>query len=219
MHSRTVEYVNFNGKTVQRTFYFNITKAELALREARSDGTWSQSLEVIKNSDKASVVLPEFEKLIEWSYGDKSEDGESFVKSDEIWSKFVNSEPWSALVMDLLTNAASAAQFFNAILPPDIAAANREAQAVDGFRPGASTERPVAPVTGVQPATRREAREAEGGGSVDGVPARDVREPQSPIVPTTPEIPGGIFQVPTAAEDDGVLRTSTARLDPQSPQL
>lgn len=146
MYTKPITYTNFNGQTVTKNFYFNITKAELALRELESDGTWSETLQTIAGSNQGSVVLPEFKKILKWTYGEKSEDGESFVKSDAAWERFENSEPWSVLIMELLSNGAYAAEFINKVLPPDLAAANLEAQKADGFRPGADTSRPTPPV-------------------------------------------------------------------------
>lgn len=145
MLTKKIKYTNFNGVEVEKAFYFNITKAELAMRELESDGTWSETLKNIENSSQGSVVMPEFKKIIKWTYGEKSQDGESFEKSDAIWAKFENSEAWSNLIMELLTDAGYAAEFINAVLPADIAAKNREAQATNGFRPGANTERPAVP--------------------------------------------------------------------------
>jgi hypothetical protein len=180
MLTKSITYTNFNGDKVTRNFYFNITKAELALRELESDGNWSQTLERIQGSSKGSVVLPEFKKILKWTYGEKSEDGESFIKSEEAWARFENSEPWSELIIELLSDASAAANFINDVLPPDIAARNVEAQKTNGFRPGADTSRPTPPVVGVPlvapqttenpnygttdaPQTRREVREQESG--------------------------------------------------------
>lgn len=143
MLTKAIKYTNFNGQEVTKNFYFNITKAEIALRELESDGTWSETLKNIQKSDKGSVVMPEFRKIIKWTYGQKSDDGESFEKSDAIWERFNNSEPWSVLIMELLTDAGYAAEFINACMPADIAAANRERQAQDGFRPGSNTAPPA----------------------------------------------------------------------------
>lgn len=145
MYTETITYVNYNGEKVTKKFYFNISKAELALRELESDGTWSETLEKIANSNKGSVVLPEFKKIIRWTYGEKSADGESFEKSDEIWNRFENSEPWSILVMKLLSDADYSAHFINSCLPADMSRKNLEASKKNGFRPGADTSRPVPP--------------------------------------------------------------------------
>jgi hypothetical protein len=150
MLKKSITFENFDGVTVTKDYYFNITKAEIALRELESDGTWSETLEAIKNSDKGSVVLPEFRKIIQWMYGEK--DGDSFVKTDAAWERFNNSEPWSVLIMELLTNAGYAADFITAAMPADMQGQVKEAVATDGFRPGADISRPTPPVATQLPA-------------------------------------------------------------------
>jgi hypothetical protein len=149
MLKKAITFVNFDGVTVTKDYYFNITKAEIALREMESDGTWSETLEKIKSSDKGSEVLPEFRKILQWMYGEKQ--GDSFIKSEEVWARFNNSEPWSVLVMELLTNAGYAADFITAAMPADIQGPLREQSATPGFRPGADTSRPTPPVAAPTP--------------------------------------------------------------------
>lgn len=190
MFRHEITYNNFNGQPVTKAFYFNITKAELALAELESDGTWSQSIEKIAQSSKGSEVIPEFKKIIKWTYGEKSADGESFDKSDEAWARFVNSEPWSQLVWDLLTKDNFAATFINSVLPPDLSAAAREAAARNGFRPGASTDRPVPPAA-------REVQQAQVVSS-PGVPQQSYN--QQPNYGSAGAQQGGIEQVQQPAQ-------------------
>lgn len=149
MYTFTSTYTNFNGVEVTKKFYFNLTKAEIALREMESDNTFAATLMAIRESDQGSVVLPEFKKIVKWTYGVKSDDGEDFIKNDEVWNAFENSEPWSQLIMKLLTEPDFTQAFMTGVLPPDLNARAQEANAVNGFRPGADTSRPTPPNTPV----------------------------------------------------------------------
>lgn len=66
-------------------------------------------------------MVGEFEFLIQTAYGERSLDGKTFDKSPEILRKFVNSEAYSELFMELVGNADKAAEFFNGVLPADLA--------------------------------------------------------------------------------------------------
>lgn len=136
MLKKPITYTNFNNETVTRDFYFNLTKAEIALRELSSDGTFSAQIEQIKASDKGSEVMPAFVNILKWAYGVKSDDGERFIKNDEVWTAFQESPAYSVLIMELLSDGAYGAQFITAVLPPELAP---QIQAQDGFRPGAQT--------------------------------------------------------------------------------
>lgn len=199
-----ITYTNFNGKSVTKNFFFNITKAEIALRELESDGTWSETLNQIKNSDQGSIVMPEFKKIIKWCYGEKSLDGESFVKSDEAYSKFENSEAWSVLIMNLLTDAEWSAQFIEGVMPADMIATRKEQEATSGFRPGANTDRPTVP-------------------SVDTVGSNGTQSLTNPVFPAIqePVIPDSVDahapqnppSEPDIPEENPVQHISTPRED------
>lgn len=62
-----------------------------------------------------------FEEIILTAYGEKSDDGRRFVKSDELSQAFKETEAYSELFMELLTDDKAAAAFINGILPKDIA--------------------------------------------------------------------------------------------------
>jgi hypothetical protein len=157
-------YTNFNGDVVTKDFFFNLSKAELAEQEMTSDGTFSKSLIRIGESKKGSEILPEFKKILKWSYGVKSQDGERFIKTDEVWEQFQDSAAYEVLIMKLFTEEGFAAYFANGIVPADVSGQLKEQNAVPGFRPGADTSRPTPPVIGQQ-------------------------QFQAPIVPTTPQEP------------------------------
>jgi hypothetical protein len=211
MLGHSITYKNFNGVDVTKTFYFNITTSEIALAELESDGTWSQSLKIIGESNQGSVVVPEFKKILKWTYGEKSSDGESFDKSDEAWARFVNSEAWSTLIWDLLTKDNFAAEFMNAVMPADLAAKAKEAQAQPGFRPGANTERPTPPAASEVPGPGviplAPPLSGVGTGTIDKNYADPIREP-APLV-------DGITLYPEPPEEAGIIHQSLPREDPQ----
>ena len=69
-----------------------------------------------------------FEDFVLGAYGEKSADGESFVKSDEIREKFKNHPAYDALFMELIAGGDKAmADFFNAVIPNDISSKITEA--------------------------------------------------------------------------------------------
>lgn len=147
-----ITYVNFLGETKTKDFYFNLSKAELTERTVGSDGEFQATLERIKSSNKGSVVLPELVKIIKWSYGEISADGEQFLKTEEGWTRFESSPAYSELIMRFFSTDGGtfAASFINGVLPADLAAQAREQAAQNGFRPGADLSRPTPPVAGVQ---------------------------------------------------------------------
>lgn len=145
MLRKTFTYENYDGVTVTRDFYFNLSKAELQLREIGSDGEWSKTLERIRMSDKGSVVIPEFEQIIAWTYGVKTPDGDSIVKNEANLELFKGCPAYSLLIEELLSTEGAAAEFIKGVLPAGMVAQAEAQGTIPGFRPGADTSRPTPP--------------------------------------------------------------------------
>lgn len=116
MLKKTITYVDFAG--IQRTedFYFNLTDAELAQFELRTEGGFKEMIERITNAKSQLELVELFDRLIMASYGVKSADGRRFVKNDAVREEFRSTQAYSDLYMELVTDSKKAADFFNAIV-------------------------------------------------------------------------------------------------------
>jgi hypothetical protein len=74
----------------------------------------------------AQQIIDTFEELIRRSYGEKSPDGREFCKSPELVEKFMQTEAYNKLFMELCTDSKAAAEFFNNIVPQKIDIPNGE---------------------------------------------------------------------------------------------
>ena len=54
------------------------------------------------------------------AYGEKSEDGERFVKSKELSDAFMQTEAYNQLFTSLLTDANKASKFINSVFPKEL---------------------------------------------------------------------------------------------------
>lgn len=117
MFKKQITYENFDGEEVTETHYFNLTESELLELELTHPGGYSEYLDqIVKAKDRATLIAV-FKELILLSYGEKSEDGRSFMKSEEISHKFQCSGAYNSLFMELATNDESAAAFANGVIP------------------------------------------------------------------------------------------------------
>lgn len=120
MTTETITYTDYNGVTKTRKFYFNINKAELIKLETMTPGGVAQSLDEAAKAKDAVKLMKFFEDIIAMAYGEKSEDGERFIKSKEISEAFMQTEAYNKLFTDLLTDANRASRFINAIFPKEL---------------------------------------------------------------------------------------------------
>lgn len=140
MLKRPITYTDFNDVERTEDFYFNLTEAELLKMELGKAGGYSEMLSRIVATDDRVELTKIFDEIIIKSYGEKSGDGKSFIKSDELLAKFKCTAAYSALFTELMTNTDAAIEFVNGIMPkrireqmdnPDIQ--KTLAQSVKGF--------------------------------------------------------------------------------------
>lgn len=117
MFKKTVKYTNFDGETRSRDLYFNLTEAECAELEASDDNSLSKKIEIIVNADDRKEIVEVFKAILLKAYGERSADGETFMKSHEISHKFECSAAYNSLFMELATDSEKMANFINAVIP------------------------------------------------------------------------------------------------------
>lgn len=122
MLKKEIVYTDYNGVERKEIFWFHLSKAELLDMEMTTSGGYAESVQRIIDAKDTSALIRVFKDLIKKSYGVKSEDGRRFVKSDELFEEFSQTEAYSQLYMELTLNADKAAEFINGIIPQDLEA-------------------------------------------------------------------------------------------------
>lgn len=115
-----VTYTDYNGETVTEDYYFHLNKAELTMMQFEANGAFSQYLERLVVERNFKQLGIEFHNIILKSYGKKSDDGRLFRKSQTLRDEFEQSEAYSALFMELLSNEDKATKFIKGVLPADL---------------------------------------------------------------------------------------------------
>lgn len=121
MLKKTIEYLDLDGNKVRDVFYFNLSKAELAEMELRSNGTFAQNLMKIVADKNGDAIIDTFQDLIRRSYGVRGEDGKRFIKNEQVWQEFIETDAYSELFMELVTNAQAGADFIHGVIPAEMA--------------------------------------------------------------------------------------------------
>jgi hypothetical protein len=122
MLAKKVKYTDYEGVEREETHYFNLTKAEV-MEWLATDGDYTLDkvlLQLMKNPS-GRKIMDVFKDLLHRSYGRKSLDGRRFEKSEEIWLDFAETEAYSEIFMELVTDADKATAFLNAIVPEKLA--------------------------------------------------------------------------------------------------
>lgn len=117
MLTKTIKYIDYDGKERTEVFHFNLTKAEVTEMDSSEEGGLIKTIEKVVEVQDFKRIVEIFKGLILKSYGEKSPDGKRFIKNKELVDAFSQTEAYSELFMELAMNAEAAAAFVNGIIP------------------------------------------------------------------------------------------------------
>ena len=120
MLKKIITYTDYNGVERTEPFYFNLSKAELMEMELGVTGGMTEMLNKIIAAKDAPSLMKTFKEMIMKAYGVKSDDGKRLIKSEELSIAFTQTEAYSVLFMELITDDKAAADFVNGIIPNEI---------------------------------------------------------------------------------------------------
>lgn len=111
MFTHKITYVDFNGTERVEDFYFHLSLPEVTRLEAEIGKNLSEYAKEVAANQDLKQLLDFIEKLVLSSYGKKSPDGKSFLKSDDIRKEFEYSQAYAELFEEMLTSPELAKKF------------------------------------------------------------------------------------------------------------
>ena len=119
MLTKSITFTDYDGVERTENFMFNLTKAEVTELNLTTEGGLQAVIQKIIDSKDVPEITRWFKKIIMMAYGEKSADGRRFIKSPELTEDFLQTEAYSELFIELLTDENAAAAFVNGIVPKD----------------------------------------------------------------------------------------------------
>jgi len=122
MLTKTITYEDYNGNKKTKNFYFHLTKTEIAKMQLVENGGLRAKIKKMVESDDNREIYSYFEDFVLSCYGEKSADGEEFLKSPEIRQRFQCHPAYDKLMMEFIDGGDKAmADFINAVVPKEVA--------------------------------------------------------------------------------------------------
>lgn len=116
MITKNITYNDLNDVERTETFYFDLSKPEIVRMQASEKGGYDAQLRSIASAGNPATIMNFFEDFIRRAYGEKSEDGRRFIKSEELSNAFMQTPAYEVLFDELTTDADKAAEFVNSVL-------------------------------------------------------------------------------------------------------
>lgn len=128
MLKKVIKYTDYNGVEREEPFYFNLSKAELVELEMSVNGGLTEFITRVVQTQDQTELIKLFKRFILMAYGEKSDDGKRFIKSEEISANFAATEAYSELFMELMSSTEKMTEFVNALAPAGVSVNEAEAK-------------------------------------------------------------------------------------------
>lgn len=128
MYSIKKKYEDFNGNERERTFHFNINKAEAIKLEISTTGGITNKIQKLVEKQDVPEIGKILDEIVALSYGEPSDDGERFVKSRELTEAFMQTNAYAEIYVQIISSEEEFAKFLKGILPRDVQKQIDEAQ-------------------------------------------------------------------------------------------
>lgn len=122
MITKTINYIDFEENEVKATFDFHLSKAEIAELNFLEDGRTLDEVLVTMSKDSTNIrtVMNLLKDILRAAVGKKSDDGKRFVKNDEVRSELFDTDAYSELLIEIMSDPKAAAEFITGVLPRDL---------------------------------------------------------------------------------------------------
>jgi len=125
LFKKTVTYKDYNGDEQTDTYWFHLSEDEVTVieYEAVTDRTLglADMIEKIVKDMKGKEMIGIITNLVEKAYGIRSTDGKRFIKTPELYEEFKSTAGYSKFFFELVTNADTLVEWFNGLLPENLA--------------------------------------------------------------------------------------------------
>lgn len=117
MLKKTITYVDYNGVERTEDFYFNLSKAETLGYIIGFEGGIEDFIEKVVKEEDGKTLWNLWSDFIGQCYGEKSSDGRRFIKSKALSDGFMQTEAYTNLMMELMSDKGDkAAEFVNSVV-------------------------------------------------------------------------------------------------------
>lgn len=120
MLERTFTYDGFDGKKYSDTWFFHLTKADLLEIHLGTFVGLDVLMKRLIDTQNGKEIMGIVKEIILKSVGKPSADGKRFMRNDELRDEFYQTEAYSQLFEELVTDGEKTKNFIIGIVPADV---------------------------------------------------------------------------------------------------
>lgn len=117
---KKIKFKDFFGNEREAEFYFHMSEADAYKLDLKTTGGLERKLKTMTEKQDIPGFATMLDDMVLKSYGHISDDGVSFVKDEEATKRFAESNAYSILFKELVTDGQACIEFIKGILPQNM---------------------------------------------------------------------------------------------------
>lgn len=117
---KKIKFKDFLGREREQEFYFHMSEAEAFKLDLKTVGGFERKLKNMTEQQDVPKFAEMLDDMILSSYGHIAADGFSFEKTPEETKRFQESNAYSIIFKELITNGDACVDFIKGILPQEM---------------------------------------------------------------------------------------------------
>lgn len=126
MLKEKVTYKNLDGVEVTKELYFNISTSELTELDQAFGGDALGKMSTLSENKSVMEVVSSLNNIILIAYGERTPEGDGFIKNDEVRNRFKYSLALEAYISLLLRSPEALARFRDGLVSQEVLSAAAE---------------------------------------------------------------------------------------------
>lgn len=126
MLKETVTYKNLDGVEVSKELYFNISTSELTELDKAFGGNAFEKMSNLSENNSVMEVVSSLNNIILIAYGERTPEGDGFIKNDEVRNRFKYSLALEAYISLLLRSPEALERFRDGLVSQEVLRAAAE---------------------------------------------------------------------------------------------
>lgn len=120
MIKKAITYTDYNGVERTEDHWFHLNETELMRLQMSAKGGLDVILKGLIAAQDGAAIIATIEDVVQKAYGVRGLDGRQFIKNETVRNEFFQTEAYSQLIMELVTDSEKAAEFVKGIMPAKI---------------------------------------------------------------------------------------------------
>ena len=120
MFVKKIKFTDFLGREREQEYFFHMSEADAYKLDLKTTGGLERKLRTMTENQDIPAFATMLDNIILSCYGVISDDGVSFIKDEQATKRFAQSNAYSILFKELVTDGNKCIEFIKGVLPQNM---------------------------------------------------------------------------------------------------